>query len=761
MFHSIMMGMKNAGMLPRLSDTERQALEAGDVWAEGEFFGGNPDFKKLMSEAYNQLTAEEQAFMDGPCEELIQMCDPWEMSRTRQVPDAIFNYMADNGFFALLIPKKYGGKGFSVLARSTIMAKIQAAGGAVAAIVVIPNSLGAAELTEKYGTQEQKDHYLPRLAKGEYIPCFGLTELTAGSDAASIKADGVVFRDDDGHLKARMSFSKRYITLAPIANLISLAVRLRDPDNLLGKGEDLGITVMLLHKGMDGLSIGLRHDPMGVSFHNGPIYGENVVAPLANTIGGIDYVGKGWKMLMESLAGGRAISLPASAVGGARMLASVTGAYSMVREQFNMPIGLMEGPQAKVARLAGLQYLMEAARVYSCSAVDAGHEPPVVSAILKQQLTELMRSLSIDAMDVMAGAAIQRGPNNIVSDAYIAAPINITVEGANILTRTLIIYGQGANRSHPYARKLVESVETEDTTRFRSALVGWVGGMVVNFGRSIARYLTRGFTAGSPVSGETATYYRRLGWASTRFAILSDLAMIFMGAKLKAKGNFTGRLADVLSWIFLCTATLRRFEAEGRRAEDLPMVHYALNYGLKEIQDGFEGVYANFEAPVVGWWFKSVGGWLLRLNPIGKGVTDNLLAPAAAVVQTPDARLDAQQAGLFVPQDIERGAGRLYHAFRLLHAVRPVHAKIIAASKAKTLPKGHPAELIDLALEKQVISADEAEQARTARRVQLNSWAVDEFTPEEYVRIGSSTDVTEGFIGKEAPRPKLVASGQA
>ena len=761
MFQSIMMGMKNAGMLPRLSDTERQALEAGDVWAEGEFFKGNPDFKALLAENYGQLTAEEQAFLDGPCEELIAMCDTWEMSRTRQVPDTVFDFLAENGFFALLIPKQYGGKGFSVLARSTIMAKIQAAGAAVAAIVVIPNSLGAAELTEKYGTEEQKAHYLPRLAKGEYIPCFGLTELTAGSDAASIKADGEVFRDEDGHLKARLNFSKRYITLAPIANLISLAVRLRDPENLLERGEDLGISVMLLHKGMEGLSIGARHDPMGVSFHNGPIYGENVVAPLANTIGGIDYVGKGWKMLMESLAGGRAISLPASAVGGARMLASVTGAYSMVREQFNMPIGLMEGPQAKVARLAGLQYLMEAARVYSCSAVDAGHEPPVVSAILKQQLTELMRSLSIDAMDVMAGAAIQRGPNNIVSDAYIGAPINITVEGANILTRTLIIYGQGANRSHPYARTLVESVEAEDSTRFRKALLGWVGGMVVNFGRSVTRYLTRGRSAGTPVSGATATYYRRLGWASTRFAILSDLAMIFMGAKLKAKGNFTGRLADVLSWIFLCTATLRRFEAEGRRAEDLPLVHYALNYGLKEIQDGFEGVYANFDAPVVGWWFKSVGGWLLRLNPIGKGVTDDLLAPAAAVVQTHGDHLQRLQAGLHVPAESDRGAGRLYRAFRMLHEVRPVHAKITQAIKARTLPKGHPADLVDLALERQVITAEEAEQVRETRRVQLESWGVDEFSPEEYVRIGSSTAVTEGFIGKDAPRPKLVASGQA
>lgn len=761
MFHSIMMGMKKAGALPRLSDTERQALEAGDVWAEGEFFGGNPDFRKLLSESYGQLSAEEQAFMDGPCEELIRMCDTWEIGRTRQVPDEVFDFMADNGFFALLIPKEHGGKGFSVLGRSAIMAKIQAAGAAVASIVIIPNSLGAAELTEKYGTREQKEHYLPRLAKGEYIPCFGLTELTAGSDAASLKADGIVFKDDDGHLKAKLNFAKRYITLAPIANLISLAVRLKDPDGLLGGDEDLGITVMLLHKGMDGLSIGKRHDPMGVAFHNGPIYGENVICPLANTIGGIDYVGKGWKMLMESLAGGRAISLPASAVGGSRMLAAVTGAYSMVREQFDIPIGLMEGPQSKVARLAGLQYLMEATRVYACSAVDAGHEPPVISAILKQQTTEMMRELSIDAMDVMAGAAIQRGPNNIVSDAYIGAPINITVEGANILTRTLIIYGQGANRSHPYARKLVESVEAEDSKAFRGALLGWVGGMVVNFGRGIVRYLTRGWTAGSPVKGETATYYRRLGWASTRFAILSDLAMIFMGAKLKAKGNFTGRLADVLSWLFLCTATLRRFEAEGRRDEDLPMVHYALNYGLKQIQDGFEGVYANFDAPVVGWWFKTVGSWLLRLNPIGRGVSDDLLAPTAKVMQTPGEQWDRLMSGVYVPEDGDRGMGRLLKAFRMMAAVAPIHGKIIKAVRARTLPKGHPADLVDAALEAGVITAAEADQVRAARAAQYEAYAVDEFTPEEYVRVGSATEVSESFIGKDAPRPKLVAAGQA
>ena len=756
MFKSIMLNMKKAGMLPRLSDTEREALEAGTVWVEGEFFKGNPNFKSIMAEAYNGLTEEEQAFMDGPVEEVLRMADTWEITSSRQVPDEIFNYLKDNGFFALLIPKEYGGMGFSVLARSTIMAKLQAGGAAIASIVVIPNSLGAAELTEKYGTKEQKDHYLPRLADGTYIPCFGLTELTAGSDAASIKADGMVFKDKDGVLKAKLNFAKRYITLAPIANLISLAVRLQDPDGLLGGDEDLGITVMLLHKGMDGLSIGKRHDPMGVTFHNGPIYGTDVIVPLSNTIGGMDYIGKGWKMLMETLAGGRAISLPASAVGGARAINSATAAYSMVREQFGMPIGHMEGPQAKVAHIAGIQYLMEASRVFACSAIDEGQEPPVVSAILKQQLTEMMRELSICGMDVMAGAAIQRGPNNIINEAYVGAPINITVEGANILTRTLIVYGQGANRSHPYARTLVEAVEAEDATKFRKALLGWIGNMMLNFGRGFVRYITRGWTAGSPVSGPTATYYRRLGWASTRFAILSDLAMIFMGAKLKAKGNFTGRLADVLSWMFLATATLRRYEAEGRREEDLPMVRYALDHAMEQIQKGFEGVYSNFDAPIVGFWFKTVGSWALRLNPIGTGVKDDNLAATAAVYQTYGSNLDRLTEGLYKPAESDRGMGRLLRAFRLLSEAQPAHAKINKAIRARTLPKGHPADLVDAALEHDVITETEAMLIRAAREAQFAAYAVDEFTPEEYVRVGGS-EVTEGFAGPEAPRPKLVA----
>ena len=445
--------LKNS--LPKISETEWQALEAGTVWIDGEYFTGNPDFKRVLDENYDQLSTEERAFIDGPCQELIDLFDRHEVAETRVVPDHVMQFIKDKGFMGLLIPKEYGGLAFSTLAISSVMAKLSPYSVMVGTLVVIPNSLGAAELIKHYGTDEQKSHYLPKLASGELIPCFGLTEPTAGSDAASIQAEGVVFKDDDGELKLRLNFRKRYITNAPIANLISLACKIDDPDNLLGKGREPGITVVLLHKGTPGLEIGDHHVPIGEAFYNGPIVGQDVIAPVENIIGGPDYAGLGWKMLMEQLAGGRAVSLPAGAVGGMRSVAAVTGAYSMVRQQFGIPIGEMEGIQDKVGRIAAMTYLGEAARVFACSAVDAGQQPPVTSAILKQYTTELARELATDGMDVFSGAGVMQGPNNILGKGYCGAPVGITVEGANIMTRTLIVFGQGATRCHPNALNAV------------------------------------------------------------------------------------------------------------------------------------------------------------------------------------------------------------------------------------------------------------------------------------------------------------------
>ena len=731
MFAALMNFMRANNILPRISDTERQALEAGTVWVDGQIFSGNPDFRKMLAEPYNTLSPEEQAFLDGPAEELCQMVDPYELERTRKVPEKVLNYIKKQGFMGLLIPKEYGGKAFSTLAISSIMAKVNTWSTPMGTFVVIPNSLGAAELLKHYGTDKQKKEYLPRLASGEYVPCFGLTELTAGSDAASLKAEGEVFKQGKS-VKIRLNFAKRYITLAPAANLISLAVRLHDPDNLLGKGEQPGITVLMLNKGTKGLEIGNHHVPIGAGFYNGPIVGKDVIASPEQIIGGPDYAGQGWRMLMEQLAGGRAVSLPAGAIGSMKSTAAVTGPYSMVRKQFGFSIGAMEGIQDKVAGIAGLTYMFEGARVYSCSAIDNGEQPPVISAILKASSTEHAQRLAVDGMDVFSGAGVMQGPNNILASGYSSAPVGITVEGANIMTRTLIIFGQGATRCHPYALPLVRAVEDENVDAFRANLLGWLGHTATNWGRTWARTLTRGFTAGSPVSGPTASYYRRLGWAASRFALLTDLAMYLIGGKLKARGNLTGRFADALTWQFMALSALRRFEAEGRPREDLPLVEYACEYALARIQEAFEGIHANFDAPVVGWWLRWPSALILRLNPLSRGPRDRLIPAVAATIQRDSEQYRRLTAGQALAGEDSPGAGRLLKAWRLQQEVEPVIRKLVKAQKAGDLARGEPHEVTDTAKKQKLISATEAKLVKDARAAAMTAIEVDVFSPEAY-----------------------------
>ncbi len=734
MFSAIMQFMRNNKVLPRISDTERQALEAGTVWIDGQLFSGNPDFDRILSESYNQLSDEEQAFMDGPAEELCRMIDPYEIETTRKVPEEVLQFIKDKGFMGLLIPREYGGKGFSTLAISTIISRVNAYCSPVGTFVVIPNSLGAAELLIHYGTEEQKREYLPRLASGEYVPCFGLTEPTAGSDAASIRAEGVVFRDEQGQPQIRLNFRKRYITLAPVADLISLAFGLQDPENLLGQGTEPGITVIMLHRDTEGLQTGDHHIPIGSGFYNGPIVGENVIASPRQIIGGPEYAGQGWRMLMEQLAGGRAISLPAGAIGGMKNAAAATGAYSMVREQFGLPIGLMEGVQDKVARIAAFTYMFDGARIYSCSAIDGGEQPPVVSALLKASSTEYARQTAIDGMDVFSGAGVMLGPRNILGSGYAGAPVGVTVEGANIMTRTLMIFGQGATRCHPYALPLIRAVEDEDVRAFRNNLLGWLWHTVSNWGRSKIRGMTRGFSAGSPVAGPTATYYRRLGWAASRFALLADLAMYCIGGKLKARGNLSGRFADVLTWQVLALSALRRYEAEGRREEDLPLVQYACEYALQQMQRAFEDIHANFDFPVIGWWMRSPGSFFLRLNPLSRGPTDRMTAPAAATIQAYNDQYRRLIEGTVPEAEDSPGKGQLLRAFRLRTEVAPVLERIVRAQKDRRLGRGEPHEVLEQAQTAGIVSSAEAEQVREAREAMLAAIEVDVFSPAEYFR---------------------------
>ena len=744
MFAALMKLMKANKILPQISDTERQALEAGTVWVDGEYFGGNPDFGKMLAEPYNTLSTEEQDFLDGPTEELCKMIDRYTVSRTRRVPEHVMDFMKKQGFFGLLIPKEYGGKGYSVLLRSAVMAKLSPVSTIVGTYVVIPNSLGAAELINHYGTQDQKTHYLPKLATGEYIPCFGLTEPTAGSDAASIKAEGEVFKDADGKAKIRLNFRKRYITLAPVANLISVAAQLKDPDNLLGKGVNPGITVLLVHKGTAGLHIGDHHEPIGDPFPNGPIIGKDVIVSAEQIVGGVAGAGQGWRMLMEQLAGGRAISLPAGAVGGAKNVMAVTGAYSMVRQQFGIPIGRMEGVEEKVGKIAGLTYALDGSRIFACSAIDGGQQPPVISAILKAYTTEIARDLGKEAMDVFAGAGVMLGPNNIIGRGYAGAPVAITVEGANIMTRTLIIFGQGATRCHPYALKVVHAVEQDDAAAFRKNLLAWFGQFFGTIGRTFVRSLTRGWSAGSPVSGETASYYRRLGWAASRYAMLTNLAMFFIGGKLKARGKLTGRYADALAWQFLAFSALRRYEAEGRRSEDLPLVRYACDYALREIQLAYEGIYANFQAPLVGLWMRTIGSWILRLNPLSGPVTDKVSHEAALCIDHYDAQYLRLVDGVFHAPETYPGVGRLMRAFRLVTEAHPAAERVILAQRAKKLTRGPlPAEVADEAVKAGVITPAEARLLKDALAARLEAIEVDVFTPEQFYAQGTVAAVED------------------
>jgi len=648
MFALLLRALEKA--VPEMSETERAALEAGDVWIDGAFFSGRPDFRALLAEPYPGLTEEEQAFLDGPVEAVCRLVDPAEVERTRRLSPEVWAFLREHRFFGLGLPERYGGHELSALAQSTIFGKLATRSAALSTVVVIPNSVGPGELLLDVGTEAQREHYLPRLARGDEIPCFALTEPHAGSDAASIRSRGTLFRGAGGKLEIRLDWDKRYITLAPIATLIGLAFRLFDPENLLGKGEDVGITCALVPASLPGVEIGEVHDPMGIPFSNGPTRGRGVVISADEIIGGTAQAGRGWQMLMEALSGGRAISLPAGAVAGAKRIARVTGAYSVVRQQFGISIGRFEGVEEPLARIAGCTYLMEAARVFTCGAVDHGHRPSVISALMKYNQTELVRRLAGDGMDVLGGAGICRGPRNLIADAWIGSPIGITVEGANILTRTLIVFGQGAMRCHPHVHALLEAVRRGDLPVFRQALLRQTWHAARNVVRAKLFGLSGGWLAGSPVAGPTARYYRRLAWAAARFAVLVDLAIVFLGRRLKFRGKITGRFADVLSWMVLGFAALRRYEAEGRRPEDLPLVDWSLEHAFGRIQEGFDGLFQNFDAPLVGWFVRGPWRWWARLRPIGSAPSDRQGAAAAAVLRRPGAQRERLTENIFIPE---------------------------------------------------------------------------------------------------------------
>jgi acyl-CoA dehydrogenase len=742
--------------LPVISETERTAIEAGTVWVDGELFSGKPDFKKILKETYPDLTPEEQKFMDGPVEELCRMTNDWDVFQKRDLPPEAWEYMKKERFFGLIIPKKDGGHGFSALANSSVVAKLASRSGPLSTTVMVPNSLGPAELLIHYGTDAQKDHYLPRLARGEEIPCFALTETNAGSDAGAIESNGVVFRNDDGKLYLKLNWEKRYITLAAISTVLGLAFKLRDPENLLGKGTDPGITCALIPSNTPGVQLGLRHDPLGVPFVNCPTFGRDVVVPVDSIIGGVEGIGKGWRMLMESLAAGRGISLPASSTGAIKAVMRLTGAYAAVRKQFGVQIGRFEGIEEPLARIGGYAYIYEAARKFTCGGLDKGAKPAVVTAIAKYNFTETMRKAINDGMDILGGAAISRGPRNMLANGYIGIPISITVEGANILTRTLMIFGQGAIRCHPYAFKEIDALTRGDLKQFDDSFWKHIGHVGHNKARSFLLSLTRGRLAGSPVSGPAARYFKKMSWTSASFAFTADIAMGSFGGNLKMKEKLTGRFADILSWMYLGTAVLRRFEAEGRRKEDEAFLHWSMQYCFAQIQNAFDGIYRHMDVPVFGWFFKGPMLWWSRLNPIGSMPSDQLGSRVARAMQTPGEHRDRLTDGVYLPDpaDMNEPLSVLENAFRLSVQSDAVARKIREAVKSGKLPKEAPSKLVVKAVDAGIISQEEASLVAETEKARRDAVAVDSFTMEEY----KLTAIPEGM---EKTSPEDIAGVEA
>lgn len=735
--------IQNKHLLPKISETEKAAIDAGNVWVEGEFFSGRPNFQRILSEPYPRLTAQQQAFLDGPVEKVCEMATDWEIFQRKDLPPQVWDYLKEAGFFGMMIPAEYGGLGFSNTAYSAVMTKLASRSFTHTATVGVTNSLGPAKLLLHYGTPAQKNYYLPRLARGEEIPCFSLTESKAGSDAASLVSSGVVF-EQEGELFLRLNWKKRYTTLGAISTLIGLAVRLRDPDNLLGRREpedevsdEIGITCVLVPTETLGVMVGRRHDPMGVPFYNSPMEGRDVVVPASQIIGGIEQAGEGWKMLMQSLAAGRGVSFPATCTGVAKLTARVTGAYSTIRHQFGLPIGRFEGVEEPLARIAGLTYVMEAARLYTCGAVDKGEQPAVVSAIAKYQFTELSRKIVTDGMDIMGGAGISRGPRNLLANIYTATPIPITVEGANILTRSLIIFGQGAIRCHPYVYDEITALTQADRVGFDRTIWAHVGFSVRNLFRALWLTLTRGHGVRTSLPKETARYGQKIAWASAWFALLTDYALLRYGGALKRQENITGRFADILSWLYLGSATLQRFEKDGRPEEDLPFVRWGMEWAIVQIQQGFEGLLNNLPLSVFGTVLRAG----LRLSPLGAAPSDRLSQQVAQLSQKPEMRSHLTE-GIYLPDDKEQALGRLENAYRLTYQAQTVLKRLKEAMKSGQLPaeltSGSVENLIEAGLRAGLITGVESDVAYAAEVARIDAIQVDSFTLAEYHNIGQA-----------------------
>ncbi|OFQ38863.1 acyl-CoA dehydrogenase [Achromobacter xylosoxidans] len=716
--------------MPPLSATEREAIEAGDTWWEADLFTGNPDWRKLLDVPAAALTPDEQRFIDGPVAQLCAMLDEWDITwRRRDLPPEVWSFLKAQRFFGMIIPKRHGGLGFSPYAHSEVVRRISAYSITAGVTVMVPNSLGPGELLMQFGTQAQRDYWLPRLADGREVPCFGLTSPEAGSDAASMVDTGVVCRQVvDGRelIGVRLNWHKRYITLGPVATVLGLAFKMSDPDGILGGGpRDIGISVALVPTDAPGVEIGRRHLPAMQVFQNGPNRGRDVFVPLDALIGGVERAGHGWQMLMSALAAGRGISLPSLSAAACVMSAHATGMYARVREQFGIPVGKFEGVQEKLASLAGNAYLVEAARRLTCAALNQGVKPAVVSGIMKYHATERMRVSVNDAMDVHAGRAVIDGPSNYLGALYRAVPIAITVEGANILTRNLIIFGQGAIRAHPYLMPEILALGNPDEERgmevFHDVFWRHLRHTGMNTLRAIGRAWTGGVLAPSPVSGPTAGHYRRLGRYAAGFALLADAALARLGGGLKRRELLSARLGDILAELYLLSAVLKRWEDDGRKHDDLPLVRWCMEQGYAEIEKRMDQVLSNLPGRPLAWALRAA---ILPLR-LARGPGDALTRECAELLLKPSpthARLAA---------DLQRSAGGgqgdddplalLTRAFALVDAVQPIRDRL-RQSGVRDWREAH---------RHGAITATQAAQLEEAEAIVSRVLQVDDFAPEE------------------------------
>ncbi len=723
-------------IMPSLSDTEREALTAGNVGWEGDLFSGMPDWRKLQQIPISTLSAEERAFMQGPVEEFCRMVDSWTMHHAMNMPTKLLDFLRKNGFLGMIIPKKYGGLEFSHFAHSQVITKLSSASCAAAILTSVPNSLGPAELLLRYGTEEQRSYYLPRLAKGDDVPCFALTSPVAGSDAGAIEDYGVVCEaefEGKKQLCIRLNWDKRYITLAPVATLLGLAFKLYDPDHLLGKEESLGITCALVSAHLPNVDIGRRHVPLHSPFPNGPTCGKDVIVPIDAIIGGVKMAGQGWRMLMECLAAGRGISLPSMVTGGSRLAALATGAYSRVRQQFNMPIGRFGGIEEALTRMATNVYAMEATRIFTVSTLDQGARPAVASAIAKCHTTEMARKTIVDAMDIHGGKGICMGPKNYLAQGYIELPVSITVEGANILTRSMIIFGQGAVRCHPYVLPEMMAASNADPEaalkEFDEAIFAHLGFIASNKARSLVLGLTGGRLSRAP-AGPMKRYYQQFARFSAALAYMADVAMVTMGGELKRAEKLSARFGDLLSYLYIGSCVLRFFEEAKSPAEEIPVVTWICQDLLYKMQMQMDGILSNFPNKVLAKLIRH-----LIIFPLGKNITppnDKLGARVARLLTEPTAFRERMAKDLYITPNDNNPAAKLTDIMEQVIAVEPLEKKLMSARKESGMHPKTREEWVNAAIAKNIITQDEANKLHQAFVAKMSAINVDAFAADAF-----------------------------